>query len=270
MKARKKPRDLSVAEFKVGSGGSPRPLPRSLTIWRSACGGWLSVPRRCSPRQAELSVSQQDRSDCHQAELSGEASLPGSESTRRWVRAGHGSGTSANRSHHFRLVPRTAPACDGALARDDGSSLLSLKLHFICSRATTFSIPPVFRRLTKLCQACFPPRRPRLLSLPPCDRGIFQRGCPAKARPPCWFAVATPTLTGSGHCVSSAGRNFPRILTRPAAVSDCHPPRNFLFACRAGATRCGGIRELCPAIGIVSGVSRREPGAPTAPGHSPV
>jgi len=153
--------------------------------------------------------------------------LPGSETTCRWLRAGHGSGTSANRSHHFRLTPRTAPACGGALARDDGSDLLSLKLLFFCSRATAFSRPPAFRRLTKLCQARFPPRRPRLLSFPPCDRGIFRRGCPAKARSPCWFAVATPTLTGSGHCVSSAGRNIPQILTRLGSSFSLPPAAEF-------------------------------------------
>lgn len=39
---------------------------------------------------------------------------------------------------------------------------------------------------------------------------------------------------------------------------------------RTGATRRGGIRELCPARCTVAGAARREPGAPTAPGLSPV
>lgn len=39
---------------------------------------------------------------------------------------------------------------------------------------------------------------------------------------------------------------------------------------RTGATRHGGIRELCPARDAVAGTIRREPGAPTAPDLSPV
>jgi len=39
---------------------------------------------------------------------------------------------------------------------------------------------------------------------------------------------------------------------------------------RTGATRRGGIRELCPARDAVAGTIRREPGAPTAPDLSPV
>jgi len=120
-------------------------------------------------------------------------------------------------SPHLRHVPGSAPACGGALARDDGSDLLSLRLRFFYRRATPFSIPPVLRRLCQLCQAGFPPRRAHPFAFPPCNGGIFRRGCPAKARAPCWFAVATRTFSSSGHCVSSAARNFPRILTRPSS-----------------------------------------------------
>lgn len=120
-------------------------------------------------------------------------------------------------SPHLRLVPGTAPAFGGALARDDGSDLLSLKLLFFRRRATAFSRPPVFRRLCQLCQAGFPPRLAHPFAYLPSNGGIFRRGCPAEARSSCWFAVATRTLSRSGHCVSSAERNSPRILTRPSS-----------------------------------------------------
>jgi hypothetical protein len=120
-------------------------------------------------------------------------------------------------SPHLRHVPGSAPAFGGALARDDGSDLLSLKLRFFHRRATPFSIPPVFRSFCQLCQAGFPPRRARPFAFPPSNGGIFRRGCPAEARSPCWFAVATRTFSSSGHCVSSAARNTPRILTRPSS-----------------------------------------------------
>lgn len=120
-------------------------------------------------------------------------------------------------SPHLRLVPGSAPAFGGALARDDGSDLLSLKLLFFRRRATAFSRPPVFRRLCQLCQAGFPPRRAHPFAFPPSNGEIFRRGCPAGARAPCWFAVATRTFSWSGHCVSSAERNSPRILTRPSS-----------------------------------------------------
>ena len=95
---KEKPRDLAIAGFLQGwEWGLATPSSPDTDIWRSAYGGWLSVPRRCSPRQAESPVSQQDRPACHQAELSGEASLPGSDATCRWCLAGHGSGASANR-----------------------------------------------------------------------------------------------------------------------------------------------------------------------------
>lgn len=103
------------------------------------------------------------------------------------------------------------------MARDDGSDLLSLKLRFFHRRATPFSLPPVLRSFCQLCQAGFPPRRARPFAFPPSNGRIFRRGCPAKARSPCWFAVATRTFSWSGHCVSSAARNFPRILTRPSS-----------------------------------------------------
>jgi hypothetical protein len=120
-------------------------------------------------------------------------------------------------SPHLRLVPGSAPAFGGALARDDGSDLLSLKLLFFCRRATAFSRPPVFRRLCQLCPVGFPPRRAHPFAFPPSNGEIFRRGCPAGARAPCWFAVATRTFSWSGHCVSTAERNPPRILTRPSS-----------------------------------------------------
>lgn len=174
-------------------------------------------------------------------------------------------------SHHLRYFPGSAPAFGGALARDDGSDLLSLKLHSFCSRATAFSRPPALRRLTKLCQACFPPRLPHLLSFSPCNGGIFRRFSSAKARLPCWFAVATPTLT----LVRSL-----RFLRGAKLPADSHSARQqFLIATcrgiscshfRSGATRPGEIREPCPDRSAVSSIPRREPGAPTAPGLSPV
>lgn len=174
-------------------------------------------------------------------------------------------------SPHLRLVPGSAPACGGALARDDGSDLLSLTLRSFCSRATVFSSPPVFRRLPGLCQALRPPRFPRSFALPPCDRWIFWRAFPAGTRAACWFAVATSTLTlvrslrflrGSKLSADShsAKQRFLIVTRRGIPSSHCHP----------GATRRGGIREPCPARFTVSGVSRREPGTPAAPGFSPV
>lgn len=174
-------------------------------------------------------------------------------------------------SPHFRFGPGTAPAFGGALARDDGSDLLSLKLLFFCRRATSFSIPPVFRRLCQLCPVGFPPRLARPFALLPSNGEIFRRGCPARARSPCWFAVATQTLLS----VRSL-----RFLRRTKLSADSHSAKQrFLIATRRGipdshrrtsATRRGGIREHCPARHAVTDAPRREPGTPTAPSLSPV
>jgi len=174
-------------------------------------------------------------------------------------------------SPHLRLVPGTAPAFGGALARDDGSDLLSLTLRSFCSRATVFSSPPVFRRLPGLCQVLRPPRFPRSFALPPCDRWIFWRAFPAGTRVACWFAVATSTLTW----VRSL-----RFLRGAKLSADSHSARQrFLIATRrgissshfrTGATRRREIRELCPVPASVSVDFHREPGTPAAPGFSPV
>lgn len=112
-KKQKTPRSRDRGVFQSWEWGLATPSSPDTDIWRSAYGGWLSVPRRCSPRQAEFAVSQQDRPACHQAEVSGEASLPGSDATCRWRLAGHGSGASVNRRPISGMFPGRPPLLAG-------------------------------------------------------------------------------------------------------------------------------------------------------------
>lgn len=183
-----------IAGFKSWEWGLATPSSPDTDIWRSAYGGWLSVPRRCSPRQAELSVSQQDRPASCLTRVSGEASLPGSDSTCRWNRAGHGNGASANRRPISGLFPGRPPLVAGRWPGTTGltsypSSCVSFAVgrHRFRHRPSEEALPA--------CLAGFPPRLPRPFALPSCSGKIFRRVCPTGVRSPCWFAVATLTST---------------------------------------------------------------------------
>lgn len=197
--------------------------------------------------------------------------MPGSEPTCRWIRAGHGSGASANRRPISGWFPGRPPLLAGRWPGTTGLTSYPSRCVPFCSRATAFSLPPVFRRLPGLCQALCPPRFPHPFALPPCDRWIFWRAFPAGTRVACWFAVATSTLTWVRSLRFPHGAKLPAdfhsarqrflIVTR-RGISNSH--------FRTGATRHGEIRELCPVPAFVSADFHREPGTPAAPGFSPV
>jgi hypothetical protein len=174
----------------------------------------------------------------------------------------------ARASYRLHIAPGSASASGGALARDYGSDLLPLKSPFSCSRATLFLAPPDSGGFQAL-PGPFPPRQTLSLSLPLCG-GIFWWVCPPESVSACWLAVATPTSMQSGHCVSSAGRNFPRILTRPGNSFSLSPAANLQVRSSVRVRPRPGrfvsfapLRHRCRRF-------HREPGAPTAPGLSPV
>jgi hypothetical protein len=196
-------------------------------IRRSAFKGWLPAPRRCSPRQAEHSVSQQDRPGGYLPGLLSEASLHGSSGTRRCQHAAQGVDTPArvgSRQHLY--LTRSASVFGGALASCDGSDLLPLKLPLLCSQATPFVAPPELRRFRGLCQARFLHLPPSPLRVPFASGDLSANSClssPPRPGRRCRFAVATLTFPVTA-LIPPAETTGGNSLGQPAA-SNCRQPR---------------------------------------------
>jgi hypothetical protein len=170
--------------------------------------------------------------------------LPGSQLTRRQAGARQGLDAPAKALASRPFTTGSAPPCERALAPCYGSDLLSLKSCFLCSRATPFLMPPEsggFRTLP----GSFPPRRSVASNFREpfacfhCESGNL----PARLARRVLLAVLVHSNDcspfRSGHCVSFAGRNSPRILTSSA--------RGFLFAAGDPCIREVAIPASCDA-----------------------